>query len=187
MVTPNRPTYTAQPREVTAQSSASLGVLLALCGLVIPGAIAYGMGTANELQVLAVVLGAIGIASLFASPFFGLVVFAGLLYTRPEESVKALAGMHLTLVIAVMTLIGMILQMMLSREKAVRSPTIGMVIGFAAAAVLSCLVNGVGFMPSLDFIRLVVLVILVLNLVRTPERYRVFVTVLIFFTCYLAL
>jgi putative inorganic carbon (hco3(-)) transporter len=195
MPTPDRPQYVyslARPEDAsqpgaTGQSSALPVVLVAVAALIVPGIIAYGLGTLNELQVLAIVLGVLGVVAIVARPFIGLILFVTLLYTRPEEAVPALAGMHFTLLVALVTLGGMIVQMLMDRQKLVRTPLNATILGFFGATLVSASLVGTGSDALMDIGRLVMLVFLILNLVRTPQRYSVLVNSIIAFSSYLAL
>jgi len=124
---------------------------------------------------------------IIAKPFWGLVFFVALLYSRPEESIRALAGMHLTMVISLTTLAGMIFKLLLDRAALVRTPFIGMMVGLYAAIVWSAIFGGKMGEALNDGGRLVMLIVLILNLCRTPNSYRALVTSLIVFSCYLAI
>lgn len=174
-------------QESAAPPPVPYAFLFIIVGMIVPALIAYGFGTLNETQVIAVILAILGLCGILARPFVGLIFFTCLLYTRPEESIPALAGMHFTLIVALVTLIGMLVQFALHRVPLVRTPFIGMMIGFAVAGMVSGAVAGTFSDATMDFARLVVLILLILNLMRTPDRYAAFVTALIIFTCYLAL
>jgi len=77
--------YTLQPEVGTAAAPIS-PVLLLVAGLLLPGLLAYTLVTTNETQVVAVVLGVLGLLVILARPFWGFIFFVGPLYTRPEES-----------------------------------------------------------------------------------------------------
>jgi putative inorganic carbon (HCO3(-)) transporter len=164
-----------------------LAILLPiLCVGAIPGFIAYALGTINETQVVGGVIGILFGLLIASYPGFGLLVFVGLLYTRPEESIAALAGMHFPLIVALVSTFGMAVKLLMEKQPAVKTPLIGMIVGFAIAAIVSGAVKGVLGIAVLDFVRLVALVLLILNLVRTPRQYHSFVIALIGFTAYLA-
>src|SRR5689334_21049277 len=50
--------------------------------------------------VIGAVVGFLGVALVFSQPYWGLLVFLGLLYLRPEESFPALAGARMTLFVS---------------------------------------------------------------------------------------
>jgi putative inorganic carbon (HCO3(-)) transporter len=178
-------TYTVQS-ESRSTSLTPFALLIILAGVLLPGAIAYGFGSTDENQVFAIVLATLGVVAILARPFIGMVFFVALLYIRPEETIPALAGMHFTLAVAVLTLAGMVGKMCMDRQPIVRTPLNGMIICFGLATILSS-VNADDIMPTIqDNGRLVILVLLIINLVRTPERYQGLVTALLVFTGYLA-
>jgi O-antigen ligase len=160
---------------------------VAIGAIVIPILLACAFATFNELQVCSAVIGLVGVAVIVANPFWGLIFFTLLLYTRPEDSIPALTGLQLPLIVSLVTLVSMLLQLMLNRTPFVRTPFIGMMVGFAVAGMLSGALAGVFAIASMALTRFVLLVLLILNLVRTPQNYRIFVTSIIVFTCYLAI
>ncbi|HLK55530.1 MAG TPA: O-antigen ligase family protein [Chthonomonadaceae bacterium] len=162
-------------------------MLLLIAGGLIPGLLAYSFGTVHEAQVIAVVIGVLFMLLIITYPFFGLIVYTGLIYARPEETFPALAGMHLTLAIAIITFIGMGAQHILEKRPIVRTPMLGLMVCFAVLAILSGVIRGQSVETITDFARLTAQVFLVLSLIRTPERYNTYVTVLIIFTTYLGL
>lgn len=176
----------APPRRVVVDNTVSPALLLVV-GLLIPFILAYGMVATKETQVVALVVGLVGITAIFARPYWGLVLFIALLYMRPEESIPALQGMRFTLLVSVCTLVALYFQLFLSRTPLVQSPVNALILGFGAVAVVSTFGKGSLLAVVTDFGKLVILVLLVLNLIRTPERYRTFVSAMMLFTSYLAL
>ena len=94
--------------------------------------------------------------------------------------------MHLTLAIALVTVTGMMLQVVCGRATLVRSPITVMVTGFFAAAVASLMGIGDLSQPAEDVGRLLILVILIINLVRTKEERDRFTMALIVLSVYLS-
>jgi len=183
--TPN--IFVTAQQENRANNPSALSVpLLIVCGIVIPVLLAYGFAVGNELQILAIILGILGVGLIAARPFTGLILFVALLYTRPEDSIHVLAGMHFTLIIAVVTLISMFVKMLLDREVVARNPAVPLYIGFAIMAVISALPLGTVSDTAQDVAKLVALILLVVNLTRTPERFRALVTAVLLFTSYAA-
>ena len=176
------------PQEATDNAISVRGVVLTvLAGAVAPALLAYLFATTHEVQVFAIVLGVIALVLTLRNPFFGLIVFVGLLYTRPEEVIEPLNGMHFSLIASVVTLAGTILKMRMNGEKAIRTPLNGMIVGFGLIVILSTLGQDNTNEAAQDIGKLVILVLLVLNLVRTPAKYKAFVSAILAFTCYLAL
>ena len=178
--------FQAPEREAGRNRLATSPLLWVLIGLVIPALLVYGFAVANELQVFGIAAAVIGLVVILARPFAGLALFVALLYTRPEESIKALAGMHFTLVIALVTFLGMWIHLFLNRERFMRTPLNWMIVGFGCAAFLSSLGHGDSSPALMDFSRLVILMLLVVNLAKTPAHYRSLVTAMLLFTAYLA-
>ena len=176
------------PQEATDNSISVRGVILTLlAGAIAPALLSYLFATTHEILVFAIVLGVIAVILTLANPFLGLIIFVGLLYTRPEEVIEPLNGMHFSLIASVVTLAGTLLKMRMNGEKAVRTPLNGMIVGFGLIVVLSTLGQDNTNEAAQDIGKLVILVLLVLNLVRTPAKYKAFVSAILAFTCYLAL
>jgi putative inorganic carbon (hco3(-)) transporter len=174
------------PAEPSSQPSVPLPLIL-IAGLLLPLALAYGLATENELKVIAIVIGCLGVALIVWQPFFGLLLLVGLIYVRVEELIPALAGMRLTLIISGATLVAAAVQCMLRKTRLVRNPIVEMLFAFAAVATISGASQGYPVSTADEMGKLVLMSLLVLNLVRTPDRYRTLVTALILFTTYLAI
>lgn len=183
----SRDSFVSHGPSRTGSTAGVSALFIAFGALLVPAAIAYSLGTVNEIQVVAGLLAALGIVLIVVRPFFGLSLFVVLLYVRPEETFPALTGMHLTLAIALFALTGMIVHMMVGRVPVVRAPVIGMMIGFGLVVVLSSVPYGTSEMAAEDASRFLVMVLLVLNLVRDEQKYRALVTVTIGCTAYLAI
>ena len=185
----NKPTpHFADPqaRETSVTGTTVSASLLILCAVVVPVLITYAFGTTNETQVIAAVGGLLAMMLIAAVPFWGLIVFTALLYIRPEESVRELAGMHLTLIVGTACALGMLLRLALDRKKMVRTPLLGMMTGLTVVGLISGATVGVGVVAALDFARLLMVVVLLLNLLRTRKDYNTFITFIIVSTAYLS-
>jgi putative inorganic carbon (hco3(-)) transporter len=177
----------SRPTENDAAPPSKSPVLLILCLLVlVPGLITYTMANSNEWRETAIVLAIIAGGIIIARPFWGLLIFIALLYTRPEESINELAGLRIPLIVSVVTLIATIFQKLLGREVFAKTPLNGMIFGFGASAVLSAMSSGLTTIAAQDVGRLVILVLLMVNLVNTPKRYQQVSTTILAFTFYLA-
>src|SRR5438045_4205375 len=97
-------------------------LFLILVCIVIPLVLPFAMTQANEVQVAGIVLGILAVGVVIAQPYWGLILFIGLIYVRPEESIPALEGMHFTLLVSIVTLIGTLAQLAINRDKLVRDP-----------------------------------------------------------------
>ncbi len=165
--------------------SREIVLIIAVC-VVVPLVIAFGFGNQAEMQVCAVIVGAAGLAVGLAHPFLGLIFFVALLYVRPEENIAVLRGMHFTLIAAAVASLSVIFQKLMDREAPIKFPVNGLIVGFGAVMVVSTL-NRSGMGSALqDSVRLVALVLMIVNLARTPDRYRALSTAVIVFTMYLA-
>lgn len=186
-VPPTRPVDLVAPQQAPATPT-SPGAILALigAGVLLPFLLAYGLVATDEAQVIAVLMGVIFILVIMAKPFWGLMVFIGLLYTRPEESVRSLAGMHMTLLVSIVTAAAALFQLALSRGQIVRAQYAIMAVGFYVCCIFTSVVGGTMGGAILDVGRLVIIVFLVLNLIRTPKQYSNVVTAIIIFISYLA-
>jgi putative inorganic carbon (hco3(-)) transporter len=161
-------------------------LILLVAGLVVPAILAYALGTVSEMRVLAVVIALVGALTVLARPFWGLILFVALLYTRPEEAIPELAGTRLTLGMSLLTLVAMYFQMVLNRQPMTRTPVAGLFVAWGVWAALGALPYGTWEIAAQELGRLVILVLLILNLVRTPAQYRAFASAVILFTAYLA-
>jgi O-antigen ligase len=162
-----------------------IALVIAAC-LLIPLCVAAGLAFSNETKVIGLVIAVLGGLVILAWPFYGLVFFVALLYTRPEESIAALAGMHFTLVISVVTLAGWLIGICMKRTSLVRAPIVGMMVAFGVLAVASAVTGDDPATALMDIGRLVILVVLVVNLIRSPDQYRRMISAIVVFTSYLA-
>src|SRR5688500_4831713 len=97
MIDGNRNTHVLHPSNEAVRPSGAAPIALWIISLLaIPGALAFGLASWNELQIAAAVVGLLAVMAVFARPYIGLVLFVILLYLRPEETFPALAGMRLT-------------------------------------------------------------------------------------------
>lgn len=162
--------------------------LLILTLVLVPFLIAYNLVTGkNELQVIGLVLAIVSGLIIIARPVTGLFLFVGLVFTRPEENISALAGMRLPLIVSVVTLLATIFHKLLNREPLARSPMNGMIFGFGIAVVISAIPSGIASVAAQDIGRSVILVVLILNLIKDSKKITIFCSYLIIFTAYLAI
>jgi putative inorganic carbon (HCO3(-)) transporter len=187
MISPHGP-QTATTRTGVEQSSSLIpdNIILILVGIIIPGALCIAFSEYNEWQVVAVVLGLLGAVLIMARPHWGLAFFTALLYTRPEESMPELAGMRLTLIVSVIMLVAMWVNIFMSKQDFARTPTIGLMVGFALVVVLAAVSHG-NTTDTLEVVmKLGTLVFLILNLIRTPAKYQAYIDVIILLSTYLS-
>lgn len=162
--------------------------LLILILVIVPFCISYKLVTdRNEIQVFALVLAAVGGILIIARPFWGLVLFVILLYARPEENISGLAGLHLPLIVAVVTAVATVFHKLINHAPLVRTPLNTMIVGFGVTSVLSAIPLGLASVAAQDLGRLVILVFLILNLVDNLISYTKMCNILIFFNVYLSL
>jgi putative inorganic carbon (HCO3(-)) transporter len=153
----------------------------------VPILVTYIMANGNEFRQAATFVSLIVGGIILARPFWGLIFFIGLVYIRPEESIEAIQGMRLPLLVSILTLLATIFHKLINRESFVRSPLNGMMIGFGISGVLSAAFVQLEAEALQDFGKLVILVLLMLNLVTNSSKYRQTVNTLIGFTAYLAI
>jgi hypothetical protein len=133
------PTYNpiAEP-----ERSGAPAALIAAVAVLIPILLAYALSTANEFRVAGTVLGITALIMVLARPFWGLLVFVALLYIRPEEIFPALEGMRSVLIVSLASVVGCSLQLMLNRDRLVRTPLSAMLVGFVLTAIASAVPAG---------------------------------------------
>lgn len=161
-------------------------ILTLITGILVPALIAYWMATDSEVRVIAVVLAVLGFLVLMARPFWGLMFLVGLIYLRPEDTFTPLQGMRLTLWVSLGTILATFVHMVLKREPIVRTPLNGMLFGFMACVVISTYRVGISEDAAEDVTRLLIITFLIINLIREPARFSIFVNAMLGFTIYLA-
>src|SRR5262245_8765666 len=124
--------FTPQVQEPTANPiTGYILLLVGLTCLILPAALAYGFATAYEQQVVAVFLAVMCVALLLVKPFWGLVFFLGLLYMRPEDTIREIQGFRLTFYVSLLTLIGTWFQLCVNKQRFSRVPVVLMMAAFA--------------------------------------------------------
>ena len=161
-------------------------VLLFLGGIFAPLLLTYGYATHDEVQITAIVISVVCLGIGLVHPFWGLVFFVGLLYIRPEDSIPALRGLHLTLIASVITIFSVFLQKVMDKTPPLRTPLDKMLVLFALMAVISTAAGGDIRTALTDASRLVILVFMVLNLVNTRKRLHIFLAAVLILTSYLS-
>lgn len=185
MSTQPYPISTEAPQQQEQRPQVPLLLLLTAL-VVIPIVLAVALNIGSETRVAAGVLGALAVGVILYQPYWGLIVAVALMYFRLEELIPALAGMRLTLIISATTLVGAVGHLLVKKENPIRNPINGMLIGFAGVVAFSGVLHGYALYAVEEVSKLALMVLLVVNLVRTPDRYRSFVTALILFSTYLA-
>lgn len=178
--------YQSQPTDTDVFSAKNV-LLFLLTGLAVPALLSYVLTVAHEAQVTAAVVGIIAMLVTLRFPFVGLILFAGLLYTRPEEVIPPLQGMRFSLIASILTLTALTVRKYMDRERWEAAPCNGLMVAFGVIVVISSAIGGGEPIGAIqDIGKLVLLYFITINLVTTPERYRQFVTALLLFTLYLA-
>jgi O-antigen ligase len=162
-------------------AGASLGVVgvavaLLVIRLPLPVAVAFG-------------LAAIGLAAAAAWPFVGLLLFVGLLYARPEDTFPELVGLRLILIVGSTVFLVWALRSVSARRMPVWSPSLGWMLAFCAAALLSLLPLPAALLGEgvNELARLLIILVLVTQLVHGETRTRVLCAVLVLMSARLAL
>ncbi len=161
--------------------------LLVIAAVLLPIAVTYGMATESEVRVLAVVVAALVAIIVIAQPMWGLVAFTTLLFTRPEDSFPALAGMRLTLATSILALMGLLLRMALNKEPFVRSHYLNCVFGLTIWAIITTFSGSATDEAAQDLGKLAIMAFLVVNLARDVKRFWVLVWGVLGCTVYLAI
>ncbi len=159
--------------------------LFVIAAVLLPIALAYGMATASEVRILAMVLGALGLAAVATRPLWGLVIFIALLYTRPEDTYPELAGLRLNLIVSLTTLFGLMLNLALRREKPFTHPFVGCIVGVGLWCIVSAWNIGTMSETAEAVGKVVVLAILVVNLARDRKSYWVVIATILAGSLYL--
>ncbi|MBC7529419.1 MAG: O-antigen ligase family protein [Chthonomonadaceae bacterium] len=187
-------TQLSQERERTVYNPPEQGlfsphnIVLFLGGvLCLPAFLAYFLATSQETQAVAEILGVVGAIATLRNPFIGLIIFIGLLYTRPEDLLPQLEGMRLSLMASVLTLVTLLVYKMQNKEKGVKTPGNALMLTFGLLCVISTATSsGEPAVVAQEVGKLIILFFLVVNLVNTPARYHTFVSAMLTFTVYLA-
>ncbi|MBB6053164.1 O-antigen ligase family protein [Armatimonas rosea] len=161
-------------------------ILIFLIVLVVPIILSYELITVKETYVFSITLAAIGGLVIFARPFWGLILFVMLLYIRPEESIQEIQGIRLPFIISVTTLLSALIHKLVNREKIQNSPLNFFIVGFSFFAIASSMQSNQLELAMTDISKNAILVLLIINLVNTPKKFRIFSQFLILLTGYLA-
>lgn len=167
-------------------SSKTPPILIFLIVLFVPIILSYELITVKETYVFSITLAAIGGLVIFARPFWGLILFIMLLYIRPEESIQEIQGVRLPFIISVTTLLSTLAHKLVNRENIQKSPLNLLIFGFTLVAIISSFQSYIFDTALTDLSKNAILVFLVINLVDTPNKFKIFSQFLISLTGYLA-
>jgi putative inorganic carbon (HCO3(-)) transporter len=134
------------------------------------------------------VLGLLGLGLVTAFPFFGLLLFLGLLYLRPEESYPDLAGARMALMISSTACFAWAINACLCRQRfRFHLPAVYCFLGFLMVAIGSTTLSDSGSLAEtvIELAKLLTLFVLIVHLVNTPARLRIAVGALVLFTAIL--
>lgn len=139
-----------------------------------------------ENVILLIFIGIALLIAAFFKPYVGLLIYMGFLYLRPADVYPALAPYHVTRIVAIVTIVGFLLQ---SKGGYIWAPQNRLVIGFLGVIVLSFF--GGGWIPAC-LVRLeqmgknVINYFLIINLIDSKKRLKGFVWTLMIFSAILA-
>jgi putative inorganic carbon (hco3(-)) transporter len=142
------------------------------------------------MWVIGGVVGLLGLALVIASPFFGLLLFLGLLYLRPEENFPELAGARMALIISSTACLAWMINACLCRERfRFHLPAVLCFFGFLTIAVGSTAISASDTLTEtiMELLKLLILFVLIVHLVNTPSRLRVVLGALVLFTTILGI
>ena len=169
----------------TQQDRPSGGIAtLVLTAIVVPLFISRGLNSLNAELMVSVACLLISAFVALRNPYAGLLIFTATLYLRLEETIPAIAGVHLSLVTGLSTGLGLYLTLVQRKIQIQNTPLIWMMVGFWITGLVSGSLHGEFSSTALDFSRLLMIAVLLTNLLRSEEQYRGFVTLLIIANVY---
>jgi putative inorganic carbon (hco3(-)) transporter len=171
----------------TTNPSKTPPLLIFLIALIIPIILSYELITVKESFVFAITLATIGGLIIFARPFWGLILFIALLYIRPEESIQEIQGVRLPFIISIITLVSTLIHKLVNNERLVKSQLNLLITGFALCVVISAFQTYNIESAFLDMSKNAILVLLIINLVDSPGKYRIFYNSLTSMTGFIAI
>lgn len=161
-----------------------------LLALAVGGAIACGMLSGAPERTAGAPVAGVAIVLATAQPLLGLAWFIAFNLLRPEEVFPHLAGLRLTLLAGAAALFGWFLSVALRRRRAVRSPSLLLMGGFAAWGMVGTTLkaNGAALAEALlMLLKLAALYGLALQVLDSEARARRILPWLLLFSVGLAL
>lgn len=177
--------YTYYGSEERRAAYANVALFL-IAGVLVPLILAYLFGTRDEIQVFSIIIGLVCLVIGLNYPFWGMVFFITLLYTRPEDMFPSLRGMRFTLIASVVTVLSVLIQKIMDKENPIRTPINTYIVGFAVIAIVSSIPHSNTESALQEVLKLAALVLMVHNLVRNTTKYRTLVNVILVLTAYLS-
>lgn len=130
--------------------------------------------------------------AIILEPYAGLLLFLFLLYVRPNEIIKALVPLRLVMAVAVGTLLIWLANMIFKRNfRLIKSPLNFLMMAFLVVVSLSNIMNLPPYIDGAkaafsDFVKIFIFFVLMVNLISTPSRLKIFTWFLILFTGFVA-
>lgn len=121
--------------------------------------------------------------------FFFLLLYIIIIYIRPAEWIPVFYGWQLMDITAVLAIITLILGLSISRQKLVKAPQNIFILGFLGALILSHLSHtyfGGAWEAFLDFSKKVILYFMIVNIITTERKLKIFIGLLIILTTIIA-
>ncbi len=122
--------------------------------------------------------------------FFFLLLYIIIIYIRPAEWISAFYRWQLMDITAVLAIITLILGLSISRQKLVKAPQNIFILGFLGALILSHLSHtyfGGAWEAFLDFSKKVILYFMIVNIVTSERKLKIFIGLLIILTTIIAI
>jgi O-antigen ligase len=126
---------------------------------------------------------------ILVQPFIGILNYLVLIYLRPQDFLAIVQGLPLVFIMGGVTLAFVLINAVFSRERLVSAPQNFLIMWLFVAALISHLGNayiGGAIGSGKEFLNLLFVYFLCLNLVTTENRLRIVMWLLCFLTLYLA-
>ncbi|MCK4414330.1 MAG: O-antigen ligase family protein [Candidatus Eisenbacteria sp.] len=163
-----------------------------LAAVVLCSAAGLGLVRIEPLLLVGLAAGLLFAVMILTRPFWGLLLYTGLFLLRPAELYPALAPLHLERLVGAATLLGLLLAQY-GRERRISvdgSAQTLLLLLFVAASLLSvpfAYWRGQAVTSFLEMLKIVVFYLLVVHLVDSRLRLRVFIWTLLLLIGYVAL
>lgn len=142
----------------------------------------------SELAALFYVAGVV-LTMILIQPFVGIVNYLILIYLRPQDFLAVLQELPLVFVMGAVTFVFVIINTVFTRASFVRTPQNFLLLWIFVAAIASHVANayiGGALSSAKEFLDLIFIYFLVVNLVTTESRLRMVIWLLVVLTLYLA-
>lgn len=155
---------------ILGRAGVALAVVAGAAALLVPAKVALGVFLAVAVSVV-----------IFFQPYLGMLIFAAFFYLQPTKLIPSLGPYHLTRNLGVVTIAALAISLVVRPErKLVRGTHERLVLCFTMVAALSaCTHLALAFPYFIDFLKMVMLYFLIVNLVRERRAARGLVWVLV--------